>query len=433
MSDTNPTPQRRARSEGLSDAACRNATCPTDKARVRLYDQNGLYLEVAPSGSKRWFWKYKAGGKEYRVALGGYPANSLKAARAQRDTLKAQRANGVDPVQARKVSKLRSAIATEDTFKAVALQWLAQQVHTWSATYAARVLVWLEKDLFPQIGGVPMQDITSAQLLAAVKLVEKRGALETAHRVLQTAGAVWEFWLALATEEQKRAGNIASRLHKQLKAPTSTHFPAITKPEPFGELLRAMRQYRGGIVVKTALLLAPLLYQRPGNLRSMEWSELDLDRALWTIPSAKMKRKVEDKENGEEHTVPLPRQAVELLRELQPITGRGMYVFPSERQRDKCISENSVRTALYALGYGKEQSWHGFRASARTMLIDELDMDPLAVEANLAHTVKDTNGRSYNRTNYLRQRAVMAQRWADYLEWLETGERSGKVVPLRAA
>ena len=188
-----------------------------------------------------------------------------------------------------------------------------------------------------------------------------------------------------------------------------------------------MHAYKGGPLVRTALLLAPILFQRPANLRMMEWAELDLETALWTIPSAKMKRLKVEKENGDPHAVPLPTQAVKLLRELHPLTGHGRYVFPGQRSHDRPLSDNSVRSALYALGFGTEQSWHGFRASARTMLVDQLDLDPLAIEANLAHAVKDANGRSYNRTKYLAKRYLQIQQWADYLDRLRTGSN---VVPM---
>ena len=207
-------------------------------------------------------------------------------------------------------------------------------------------------------------------------------------------------------------------------------FAAIVDPARMGELLRAIKQYKGGPAVRTALQLAPMLYQRPGNLREMEWAELDLDAALWTIPSMKMKRTKLEKEQGDAHTVPLPTQAVALLRSLHPLTGHGRYVFPGERSHDRPISDNSVRSGLYALGFGKEQTWHGFRASARTMLVDHLNVDPLAIEANLAHAVKDANGRSYNRTQYLQQRFQLIQQWADYLDKLAKG---AEVIQFKAA
>jgi integrase len=226
------------------------------------------------------------------------------------------------------------------------------------------------------------------------------------------ARQVWRYWLPTASNTQR---DITEGLKARLTPYRGTNFPAIVEPQRFGELLRAMYAYKGGPFVRTALLLAPLLYQRPGNLRMMEWAELDLDAALWKIPSAKMKRSVQEKENGEPHVVPLPKQAVAMLRELLPLSGRGRYVFPGQRDHDRPMSDNSVRTALYSLGVGEEQSWHGFRASARTMLVDQLDLDPLAIEANLAHAVKDANGRSYNRTKYLAKRFDQVQQWADYL------------------
>jgi len=207
----------------------------------------------------------------------------------------------------------------------------------------------------------------------------------------------------------------------QLSHARGKTFAAITDPARLGELLRAMTAYKGGLIVRTALQLAPLLYQRPGNLRDMEWAELDLEAGLWTIPSMKMKRTKQEKEQGDAHAVPMPAQAVALLHLLHPVTGHGRYVFPGERSHDRPISDNSVRSALYALGFGKEQSWHGFRATARTMLVDQLDLDPLAIEANMAHAVKDANGRSYNRTQYLKQRFAQIQAWADYLDKLRKG------------
>jgi integrase len=285
----------------------------------------------------------------------------------------------------------------------------------------------LERDLFPWIGERPIAQIRAMELLAALHKVEERGALETADRALMLARQVWEYWLPTAGLEQR---NITEGLKARLTPYRSKSFAAIVEPKRFGDLMRAIHTYKGGPIVRTALQLAPLLYQRPGNLRMMEWAELDLDAALWTIPSMKMKRTKEEKENGEAHIVPLPVQAVAMLRNIQPLTGHGVYVFHGERSHDRPISDNSVRSALYALGFGKEQSWHGFRASARTMLVDELNLDHLAIEANLAHAVKDSNGRSYNRTHYLKQRFEQIQQWADYLDKLARG---AEVIQFKAA
>ena len=399
----------------LTDADCRNATCSLDKKRARLTDAGGLCLEVSPAGSKRWFWKIYADGKESRLALGSYPTVTLAAVRKARDAAKLKKSEGLNPVQARKVEKLKATRPGGDTFKAVALEWYAKQAPQWSTSHAQRSLRQLERDLFPWIGSRVMIDIHPMELLAALQKVEERGAVETADRVLMLARQVWDYWLPTADVQQR---NITEGLKGRLTPYRGKSFAAIIDPLRMGELLRAMKLYKGGPVVRTALQLAPLLYQRPGNLVNMEWAELDLDAALWTIPSMKMKRTKLEKEQGEAHTVPLPVQAVALIKGLQPLTGHGRYVFPGERSHDRPVSDNSVRTALYALGFGKEQTWHGFRASARTMLVDQLNLDPLPIEANLAHAVKDASGRSYNRTQYLKQRFEQIQQWADYLDKL---------------
>jgi len=408
----------------LTDKHCKNALCPADKKRARFTDAAGLYLEVSPAGSKRWFWKTYADGKEGRLALGAYPDMGLSDARKARDAAKLHKSEGRDPVQVRKLEKIKAARPEGDTFKAVALEWYAKQAPQWSASHADRSLRQLERDLFPWIGARPIAEIHAMELLAALQKVEERGALETADRVLMLARQIWDYWLPTTNVQQR---NITEGLKGRLTPYRGKTFAAIVDPVRFGELLRAVAVYKGGLIVRTALQLAPLLYQRPGNLREMEWAELDLDAALWTIPSMKMKRTKVEKEQGDAHTVPLPTQAVALLRELQHLTGHGRYVFPGARSHERPMSDNSVRSALYALGLGKEQSWHGFRASARTMLVDELNLDPLAIEANLAHAVKDANGRSYNRTQYLRQRFDQIQQWADYLDKLRKG---ADVIPL---
>ena len=399
----------------LTNAECKNATCSLEKKRERLTCSGGLYLEVSPAGSKRWFWKYRKDGKEARMALGSYPQVGPKDARDAREAAKLQKSEGRDPVMMRKVQKLKSSRTDGDTFKTVALEWYAKQAPQWSTGHAERSLRQLERDLFPWIGSRPMVGIHAMELLAALQKVEERGAVETADRVLMLARQVWEYWLPTTTCIQR---NITEGLKARLTPYRSKKFAAIVEPGRFGELIKGMKSYKGGPVIRTALQLAPLLYQRPGNLRMMEWAELDLDAALWVIPSMKMKRTKREKEQGDSHTVPMPAQAVALLRNLHPLTGHGRYVFPGERSHDRPISDNSVRSALYALGFGKEHTWHGFRASARTMLVDQLDLDPLAIEVNLAHAVKDPNGRSYNRTQYLMQRFSQIQQWADYLDTL---------------
>ncbi|WP_038212805.1 tyrosine-type recombinase/integrase [Xenophilus azovorans] len=399
----------------LTEVQCKNATCPPDRKRLRLTDAGGLYLEVSPAGSKRWFWKTYSDGKEGRFALGSYPSVSLKAARLARDAAKRDRCNGVNLVQARKVAKLRATVAEGDTFRAVAEEWFAKNSGRWSSHYAIRERRNLEKDLYPFIGTRRVADVEPVELLAVLRRVEERGALDVAHRVLTTARAVWRYGVATGRVPRDATADLKGALtpHK------GRHFAAIIEPKAFGALLRAIQSYQGGPIVRTALHLAPILFQRPGELRGMAWAELNLDAALWTIPSARMKRSVENKRDGDPHVVPLPTQAVAILRKLQPLTGGGTLCFPGERDHERPISDNTLRAALATLGYGPTaQSVHGFRASARTLLAEQLEVEPLYIEAQLAHVVKDANGRAYNRTQYLKQRVEMMQRWADYLDTL---------------
>jgi integrase len=399
----------------LTDRQCRNAVCAAGKKRARFTDAGGLYLEVSPAGSKRWFWKMYANGKESRLALGSYPAVGLADARKARDLARLQKGDGKNPVQVRKSERLKANTSADETFRAVAMEWYGNQSDQWSAGHAKRALRQLERDLFPWIGGRKLSDIEAVELIAVLRKIEARGAIETADRGLLLCRQVWRYGIASGRVTR----DITDGLKNALLPYRGKHFAAITDPEQLGVLLRAIRAYRGGPIVRAALQLAPVLFQRPGELRAAAWSEMDLDNALWTIPAARMKRGKHEKEHGDPHLVPLPKQAVEVLRELHKLTGHGTLVFPGERSHERPISENSVRTALISLGYTSElQTWHGFRATARTMLAERLDCDPILIEAQLAHAVRDANGRAYNRTKYLAQRAGMVQRWADYLDVL---------------
>ena len=401
----------------LTDKHCKNAICPPDKKRARITDANGLYLEVSPAGSKRWFWKTYRDGKEGRMALGSYPEMGLSDARKARDAAKRLKSDGVDPVQARKVERLK-AVNQTDTFKAVALEWYEKRLTHWGEHHAIRERRNLEKDLFPYFAARNVGDIQPIELLAALRKVEDRGALDVAARVLTTAGAVWRY--AVSTARVPR--DITVDLRGALTPHKGRHFAAITDPKKLAELLRSIHIYQGGVIVRAALQLAPMLFQRPGELRGAAWSEIDLDAALWIIPAMRMKRRVAGKVSGDPHFVPLPSQAVEILRTLYQFTGHGALLFPGERSHDRPISDNTLRAALLTLGYGPTvQSVHGFRATARTMLAEVLDFDPIVIEAQLAHAVKDVNGGAYNRTKYLRQRQIMVQAWADYLDKLRNG------------
>ena len=265
----------------LTDIQCRNATCPVDRKQARFSDSGGMYLQVSPTGSKRWFLKYRVAGVEKQLALGSYPEVTLTAARKGRDAAKLNKSEGRDPVQLRKVAKLRGASSAGETFKTVALEWHKKQVDQWSNSHAERSLRQLERDLFPWIGTCPMAEIQPLELLAALHKVEERGAVETADRELMLCRQIWTYWLPTVSNQQR---NITEGLKSRMTPYRGKSFAAIVDPARMGDLLRAMYAYKGGVTVRTALLLAPMVYQRSGNLREMEWIELDLDAGLWTIP-----------------------------------------------------------------------------------------------------------------------------------------------------
>jgi integrase len=412
----------------LTDADCRNATCPPEAKRRRLSDSAGLYLEVTPNGRKRWFWKFYPDGKESRLALGRYPAVSLKEARKSRDEAKRTRSTGANPVQARKAAKLSAQISSSNTFESVAKECHAAKSGAWSETYARRWLERLQKDLFPHIGALPLADIKAPLLLQALRRVERRGAIETAHTLRQTAGQVFQFGIHTSKCEHNPAGDLAGAL----KPVQVKHMAAMLEPAKVGELMRAIDAYHGQPTTRAALVLSALLFQRPGNIRAMEWCELDLDAGLWTIPAAKMKRRKSAKINGRPHLVPLAPQAIALIQELQPLTGAGQYVFPALQGGDKCMSENTVNTALRRMGFGAdEMTAHGFRAMARTLLVERLPgVLPDVIEAQLAHEKSGPLGAAYDRAEFMQQRQALMRMWADYLDGLRAG---AQVIPFRVA
>ncbi|WIT11421.1 integrase arm-type DNA-binding domain-containing protein [Paucibacter sediminis] len=412
----------------LTEAACKNASCPPELKRRRLTDAAGLYLEVSPAGAKRWFWKFYPDGKESRLALGSYPEVTLKAARLARDEARRVRQAGTNPVQARRVKKLAAAASSAITFEAVAREYHGTRKGAVSALYAERWLERMEKDLFPWIGSLPLTDVTAPLLLQTLRRVEARGARETAHTLRQTAGQVFRYGIATGRCER----NPAPDLHGALQPVTVKHMAALLEPGKAGELMRSIAGYPGQPSTRVALLLSALLFQRPANVRMMEWAELDLDGALWTIPAAKMKRTVHGKTNGRPHLVPLPKQAVEALKELQLLTGHGRFAFPSLITGERPMSENTVNTALRRMGYGKDDmTAHGFRSMARTIIAERLPGIPVdVIEAQLAHGKSGPLGMAYDRAEYMEQRRVLMQTWADYLDQLRAG---AKVIEFKAA
>jgi integrase len=410
----------------LTDAQCRNAICPPDKNRKRFADAGGLYLEVSPAGSRRWFWKTYANGKEGRMALGSYPKVTLTAARKARDAAKLQKSQGIDPVNARQVEKLKASVGSGDTVEATANDWLGRGQPNWSDAHYVRERRNITKDLLPYLGKRAIASIKPIELLAVIQKVEARGALDVAHRVLLTAHGVWCH--AVATGRAER--DITPDIKKALKPHIKENLPAIIDPPKLAELLRASEAYNGGPVVRAALKLAPILFQRPGNLRTMRWVDLNLDTGLWSIPSEDMKRTKAEKINGQSHVVPLPRQAVEVLRDLQKLTGEREYVFPGLRDWRKPMSEAAVSAALHAMGYKDIHTWHGYRATGRTILRQVLKYPKDVIEAQLAHTGQITHGGAYDRSTHLEDRTSMLQVWADYLDKLVRG---ADVIPFKAA
>ena len=399
----------------LTDVTIRKAR-PADKTQ-RLFDGGGMYLEVSPAGGKWWRLKYRFGGKEKRLSLGTYPDTGLADAREKRDAARKLLAAGVDPGEQRKAAKAAGEDRAANSFEVVAREWHARQSATWVELHASRIMLRLENDVFPWLGSRAIAEVTAKELLATVNRIVDRGAVESAHRVLQNCGQVLRY--AIATGRAER--NPAADLRGALPPVKQSHLAAIIEPNAIGGLLRAMDAYNGSLVTKCALRLAPLVFVRPGELRQAEWAEFDLDAAQWNIPAAKMKMR-------EPHLVPLAPQAVAILRELHALTGQGRYVFPSARSPQRPMSNNAVLSALRRMGYATdEMSGHGFRAMARTVLDEVLHFRPDYIEHQLAHAVKDPNGRAYNRTAHLPERRAMMAAWADYLDALKVG---GNVIPM---
>ena len=407
----------------LSDTAIRNAKpgiTPDGKTTGRPYkmgDAGGLYLEVSPSGGKWWRFKYRFAGKEKRISLGTYPDVSLKAARARRDDVRTLLAEGIDPGVQRKAMKAARADRAANSFEVVGREWFGKYSPNWAPSHADKIIQRLERDIFPWVGGRAIAEIKAPELLTCLRRIEDRGALETAHRALQNCGQVFRYAVATGRAERDPTGD----LRGALPPVNRTHHAAITDPQGIGELLRAMDGYQGTFVTKCALRLAPLVFVRPGELRKAEWTEFDLDAASWNIPAERIKM-------NDAHLVPLSSQAVDILRELHALTGEGRYVFPGARTNGRPMSDNAVLAALRRMGYAKEEmSGHGFRAMARTILDEVLGVRPDYIEHQLAHAVRDPNGRAYNRTAHLAERRKMMQGWADYLDKLKAG---AEVIPL---
>jgi integrase len=382
---------------------------PQDKPTA-LFDGAGLYLLVTPTGGKLWRFKYRFDKKEKKIAFGSYPEISLQDARRRRDDARKLLSNDVDPGAVRKAQR-QAKVEDTETLEVIAREWHEKFKTKWTEGHAQKILRQLELNVFPWIGARPIRGIKAPELLAVLRRTESRGVLEGAHRLRGLCSQVFRY--ALATGRCER--NPAQDLIGSLPPAKEKHLAAITDPQRVRELLCAIDGYSGSYVVKLAMQLSPLVFTRPGELRHMEWSEVDFDNALWSIPAEKMKMR-------EPHLVPLSRQALKILEEVKRLTGTSKYAFPSGRTLNRPMSNNAVLAALRRMGYTKEEMTpHGFRAMARTILDEILQFRPDFIEAQLAHRVLDPLGRSYNRTTHLNERRKMMQTWADYLDGLKAG------------
>ena len=397
----------------LTDAIIRN-TKPKDKP-FKLTDGGGLYLLVNSTGSRLWRLKYRVGGLEKKLALGAYPEVSLREAREKAVEARKMIREGIDPSQAKKAQKASASGA--DTFETIAREWFEKVSPTWTPSHGVRIIRRLERDIFPWLGKKPIKDIQAPDLLSVLRRIEERGAVETAHRASQNCGQVFRYAVATGRAERDPSGDLRGAI-----PPTKAkHHASITDPKEIGGLLRAIDAYEGGLIGRCALRLAPLVFTRPGELRRAEWKEIDWDKAEWSIPGEKMKMR-------EKHVVPLSRQAIEILHELQPLTGEGRFLFPSPRSWDRPMSENAVLAALRRMGYsGDQMTGHGFRSMASTLL-NEQGWNRDAIERQLAHAERDEIRAAYNYAQHMPERRKMMQAWADYLDELKAG---GEVIPFR--
>lgn len=398
----------------LTDIHIRQAKSGTKP--IKLSDGGGLYLLLTPAGARYWRWKYRYAGKEKALALGVYPETGLALARKRHQEARRLLAEGVDPGEARKADKRAAKLAATNSFDAVARAWLEEHRPQVSASTHAHTVAWMEKDVFPWLGRRPITEIDAPEILAVLKRIDSRGARFTAHKVRSKISMVFRYGIRQGVCK----ADPAQALIGAIPPPTTTHMASITDPAKVGEMLRAFDGFSGTFHVLCALKLAPMLFCRPGELRTMEWAHVDLDKGEWRYTVSK---------TNTPHLVPLARQAVAILRNLQALTGTGRYVFPGGRTPTRPMSGAAINAALRRLGYDTktEITGHGFRAMARTILHEELGQKPEVIEHQLAHAVPDSLGAAYNRTRFIKERMAMMQAWADYLDELKAG---GKIIPI---
>lgn len=391
----------------LTDTAVKNAK-PTDKAR-KLADEKGLYLEVAPNGGKWWRLKYRVAGKEKRLSLGVYPEVGLKEAREKRDKARKLIAEGIDPSEQRKAKRIDEANKANNGFEAVAREWHTSRKVRWSDSYASSILAMFERHVFPVIGKRPVSELNPPEVLRVLRKIELR-TVHTAHKAKERISEVMRYAIATGRAERDPCPDLRGAL-----SPIVTqHFAAITDPKEVGAMLRAFDGFNGTLIVRCALMLAPLVFCRPGELRQAQWADISLEAGEWAYTVSKTKT---------DHLVPLSKQAISILEEIKELTGHSRYVFPSIRDYDRPMSDAAINAALRRMGYDTktEITGHGFRAMARTILAEQLHQKPEVIEHQLAHKVPDALGAAYNRTRFIKERKEMMQLWADYLDKLKAG------------
>ena len=411
----------------LTDTFIKNLKWAGAPAGEKHTDGQGLYLLIKATG-KYWRMNYRFAGKQKTLAIGVYPAVPLAKARQRRDKARELFADGIDPSKAKQVEKQAQVVAAANTFELVAKEFLVTKADAWTPMYAAKWLRGMTKDLFPYIGSLPLASITAPMLLEALRKCEKRGAIESAHTLRQTAGQVFRYGI----QTGRCVSSPAADLQGALKPVNTKHLAAILEPVKVGELMRSIASYTGQPMTRVALVLSALLFQRPGNIRQMEWAWVNFDNAMLTIPSQDMKRRKHQKVNGRPHFVPLAPQALTALKEMRPLSGHGRYVFPSLLTGERPMSDNTVNSALRRMGYtNSEMTAHGFRATARTLMVERLPgVSADVIEAQLAHGKSGPLGSAYDRAEFMEHRRKMMLEWAAYLDKLRVG---AEVIPLRGA
>jgi integrase len=400
----------------LTDIQIRN-TKPQAK-QYKLSAGLGLYLIIAPNGGKWWRVRYRFGGKQKELSVGTYPDVSLKQAILKRDEIRTMVADDLDPAIERKVKKLHKHNFSDNSFQSIGREWFGKHSPSWSVSQNTRTNNRLEKDVYPFLGQRHINEVKAPELLMVLRRVEERGAIETAHRIRRLCSQIFKYAIATGRAERDPAADLIGAIPPAQKK----HYSAITEPKKIAQLIRDINDYWGTFVVKCALKFSPLVFQRPGEIRQAEWIDIDLDNAEWRIPDHKMKQK-----GRNVHIVPLSNQAVEVLKEIQQVTGDGKYVFPSNHMKSRPMSENTVNQAIRRLGYSKEDmTAHGFRAMASTML-NEQGWSSDAIERQLAHVEGNEVRRAYNHAKHLDERKKMMQSWADYLDGLASG---ADVIPI---